>query len=239
MMNYAEIFDRRGHEYHQAMRLAPEARRCEFEALFAGRALRAGELIFDIPSGGGYLADYLAAPARIHGFEFSRGFAAENSQVALLDLEKPWEIGQADRVVSLAGLHHNDDPIGVAAKLATHVRSSGWLHVADVARGSRVGEWLNGFVHRHNELGHDGIFLPERRSAYPRAWDVVRLEVVACPWRFDSEATMARFCRLMFGVTGASDAEITRALREIVGVRTHAQGVELAWELLYLDVRCA
>jgi SAM-dependent methyltransferase len=239
MMNYAEIFDRRGHEYHRAMQLAPLARRREFQALFSSRPLTSGELVFDIPSGGGYLADHLAVPARVHGFEFSCGFANESSRVALLELDKPWEIGQADRVVSLAGLHHNADPIAVAAKLSAHVRRGGWLHVADVAQGSRIGEWLNGFVHRNNELGHEGIFLPARRGAYPLAWDVARLELREVPWRFDSEATMVRFCRWMFGIDRASDAQISRALREIVGVRERAQGVELAWELLYLDVRCA
>lgn len=238
MMNYAEIFDRRGREYHQAMRLAPEARRREFAALFDGSPLRAGELLYDIPSGGEYLADYIDVPVRVQGFEFSRGFAEENPQVALLELEKPWEIGQADRVVSLAGLHHNEDPLAVIARLKQHVRRGGWLHVADVAQGSRIGAWLNGFVDAHSVMGHQGVFLPTQRSAYPQGWDIARMGVAACPWRFASAATLARFCRLMFGIELAHEREILSALHEIVGVRPHAHGVELDWELLYLDVRC-
>lgn len=235
MMHYAEIFERRGREYHRAMCLAPEARRQEFAALFAKCPLREGELVFDIPSGGGYLANFLSVDAVVRGFEFTRGFAEGGARVALLDWEKPWEIGQADRIVSLAGLHHHPDPLAALAKLAQHVRADGWLHVADVASGSRVGAWLNGFVDEHSEMGHAGIFLPTDRGAYPHAWEITRLELVQCPWRFDSTSTMAQFCRLMFGIERASDQRILEALRDVVGVRELPHVVELEWELIYLD----
>lgn len=238
MMDYKTIFDQRGADYHLAMRLSPQARRAEFERLFDVQPLAGGESLFDIPSGGGYLADYLSVPACVTGFEFSRGFADENPDVRLLRMDEEWPIGQADRVISLAGLHHNADPVAVIGRLKSHVRPGGWLHVADVAAGSRIGEFLNGFVDSANPMGHEGVFLPTSRDAYPSHWDVRRLKVCGCPWIFDSMDEMKRFCRLMFGLRQDCDDGLEQALREIVGVERTARGVSLGWELLYLDVYC-
>jgi SAM-dependent methyltransferase len=235
-MDYASIFERRGHEYHLAMQLAPDARRVEFEMLFDRQALEPGETLLDIPSGGGYLAQYLKVPARIVAYEFSQGFANENPSVQLLRMDREWPIGLADRVISLAGLHHNDDPLQVIARLKRHVRPGGWLHVADVAAGSRVGEFLNGFVNSANPMGHKGIFLPVERSRYAADWDVRRLQVCDCPWQFGSMGEMLGFCKLMFGLRPDCDRELAAALQDVVGVTTTPGGVLLNWQLLYMDV---
>jgi hypothetical protein len=135
-------------------------------------------------------------------------------------------------------LHHDPKPIDAICRLAEHVRPGGWLHVAEVGAGSRVGEFLNGFVDRHNPMGHRGTFLPTRRAAYPAHWNLARLEPVSCAWRFDSPATMTRFCQLMFGLEAGCEDALLEALGKIVGVTSDPRGVELAWELLYLDLRC-
>ena len=238
MMDYSAIFERRGHEYHLAMQMSPAARRFEFEMLFDGQPLAANEILFDIPSGGGYLAQYLPIPAHITGFEFSKGFADENPEVRLLRMDEDWPIGQADRVISLAGLHHNSDPLAVVSRLVSHVRPGGWLHVADVAAGSRVGEFLNGFVDSANPMGHKGTFLPTARDSYPGQWDVRRLQVCNCPWHFGSMDEMKRFCKLMFGLRQDCDDDLELALEEVVGISPAPDGLALDWELLYLDVRC-
>lgn len=238
MMDYSAIFERRGHEYHQAMQLAPNARRVEFETLFRKQPLNPGEVLFDIPSGGGYLADYISPSVQVQGFEFSKGFANENPAVSLLRPDQEWPIGQADRVVSLAGLHHNDDPLDVIANLKKHVRPGGWLHVADVAKGSRVGTFLNGFVDSANPMGHEGIFLPTERDCYPESWKITRLEVCPCPWHFTSTAELTHFCKLMFGLKPDCDDSLLRALQETVGFVQTEMGPVLNWELLYMDVFC-
>lgn len=238
MMDYATIFERRGHEYHQAMQLMPDARRLEFELLFQAQPLASGETLFDIPSGGGYLANYISAPVRVEGFEFSQGFASENAAVSLLRMDQAWPIGLADRVVSLAGLHHNDDPVEVIARFKSHVKPGGWLHVADVAAGSRVGAFLNGFVDAANPMGHKGVFLPDARSAYPAHWEITRLEICQCPWIFQSPHQMTQFCKLMFGLRADCDDALLHALQETVGFEQTEIGLKLKWELLYMDVRC-
>lgn len=238
MMDYSAIFERRGHEYHLAMQQSPDARRVEFEMLFDQHPLVSGETLFDIPSGGGYLAQYLGVPVQVKGFEFSQGFARENASVQLLHVDQEWPIGQADRVVSLAGLHHNPDPLEVIARLKSHVRPGGWLHVADVAAGSRIGEFLNGFVDSANPMGHKGIFLPVGRSSYPKEWDMQRLKICDCPWRFGSMAETIQFCKLMFGLRPDCDTELAAALENIVGVSPSPGGPVLNWQLLYMDIHC-
>jgi SAM-dependent methyltransferase len=239
MMDYSSIFEQRGHEYHLAMQLAPNARQLEFATLFQAQSVTRNEVLFDIPSGGGYLAHYIPVPVTYRGYEFSQGFANENLIVQLLDMNQPWLIGQADRVVSLAGLHHHSDSIKVITRLKTHVKSGGWLHVADVAAGSMVGEFLNGFVDRANPMGHQGIFLPVERSLYPETWNISRLEVCQCPWHFSSLAEVKLFCKLMFGLRSDCDDELIWALEKTVGIdHTENNGLVLNWELLYIDVKC-
>ena len=81
-------------------------------------------------------------------------------------------------------------------------------------------------------------YLPVERSCYPRGWDVQRLEVCACPWRFGSMEEMLRFCKLLFGLRADCDDTLAEALSNIVGIEHTAAGLELQWELLYLDVCC-
>ncbi len=52
---YESIFSRRGQAYHRAMQLVPSARRNEFSAALEQVDLRRGDVVCDVPSGGGYL----------------------------------------------------------------------------------------------------------------------------------------------------------------------------------------
>src|SRR5438132_9843195 len=56
---YAEIFEQRAADYHYAMRQSPRARDAEFFAVLEPLRDKLTGLICDMPSGGGYLADYL------------------------------------------------------------------------------------------------------------------------------------------------------------------------------------
>ena len=56
---YAEIFEKRAHEYHHAMKASPRARSAEFNAVLDPIRDAGPGLVCDMPSGGGYLADYL------------------------------------------------------------------------------------------------------------------------------------------------------------------------------------
>ncbi|HEY7688332.1 MAG TPA: methyltransferase domain-containing protein, partial [Dongiaceae bacterium] len=138
---YVDIFRLRGHPYHAAMLAQPHARDAEFDALFAANPLRDGERILDIPAGGGYLGRHLGDRAQVQARELSHGFS-EGIEVVSPD-ELPGLRG-FDRAVCLAALHHFDDAIGFLAQLRGTLAPGGLLHVADVAAGSPLCDFLDG-----------------------------------------------------------------------------------------------
>ncbi|WP_338848685.1 methyltransferase domain-containing protein [Massilia sp. W12] len=236
--DYAHIFDQRADGYHAAMRLMPQARRAEFTTLFSEIPLQAHDSMLDIPSGGGYLQHYLDTPCAIQCFDFSAGFAHEGgAHVQKIDAHAPfWPIGVASRVVSLAGLHHFDDPLAAVARLLRHVQPGGVLHVADVAQDSPQGAFLNGFVDRYNPQGHKGNFFPTARSAWPADWRISRLRQENIPWVFADVQAMCWFCCNLFGVPLQHAAALQAELARLPGYTEYADRCELHWSLLYLDV---
>lgn len=237
--DYADIFDQRADDYHAAMAAVPRARHAEFATLFSEIPLQKQDFIIDIPSGGGYLQDHLALDCAINCYDFSTGFAHEGGpDIQRIDAHAPfWQIGSANRVVSLAGLHHFDDPVEVIGRLYRHVQPGGVMHIADVAADSAPGHFLNGFVDRHNVQGHEGIFLPTAREAWPDAWDISRLRQENIPWVFPDVKTMTWFCCKLFGVPLEKAKAMQHELASTIGYSETPNGCQLHWSLLYLDVR--
>ncbi|MEO6226915.1 MAG: class I SAM-dependent methyltransferase, partial [Thermomonas sp.] len=122
---YVEIFNKRGHPYHAAMQVFPEARNAEFDQLFAARPLQAVPRVLDIPAGGGYLARHLAGRAHVTSLEITPGFS-EDTQ--LVDPDNLGAFSGYDRAVCLAALHHFDDPVGFLGRLRATLRPGGTLH---------------------------------------------------------------------------------------------------------------
>ena len=105
MGTYEFIFDARGGSYNAATRLCPDARAQERHLLIERLALRPHHRVCDAPTGGGYLAEGLAAltaPGRVVCVEPSRRFvsgvdAAFPRAVARLET-LPLASGSVDRV---------------------------------------------------------------------------------------------------------------------------------------------
>lgn len=244
-LDYAQIFDARGRAYHAAMTRWPRARDEEFEWAVMLAAPQAGHVVADFPSGGGYLAPYLP-DVQLVLIETSKVFL-ECSQVApaadrrlMSDHRLPLDDRSVDRIVSLAGLHHVSDKSALFREFARVLRSGGRVMIADVAAGSRVGRFLNEFVHKHSEEGHDGIFLDERTpDDLRKAGLAVRsTQRLAYPWRFSQANDMIDYCRLLFGITRATQDEIAKALDDYLGVRRVVRGDfvewQLNWELMFV-----
>lgn len=230
---YAGIFQQRGHPYHDAMAAFPNARDNEFDGLFAARPLQDGEAVIDLPAGGAYLARRLGTQANVTSLEITPGFSTD---AVVVD---PTELGAYagyDRAVCLAALHHFDDPLGFLGRLRDTLKPDGILHVADVPANSPLCEFLDGFVGRYNATGHAGHYLPADPAHYASLGKVSRCEETSCPWRFASETDMLSFCGRLFGLVDYPEDELRDALHDLVGVREDAQGVQLDWRLLYIDI---
>lgn len=232
-LEYGEIFEARGAPYHRAMTRHPQARRREFEQLFARRPLGGGETILDLPAGGGYLQAMVPGGCMVEGYELTAGFSG---QATVLDPAEPWALGRFSRVVCLAALHHIEDKAGFLGKLVSHTAPGGVLHAADVAWDSPIAAFLDGFVGRFNGTGHEGAYLDRATFERVEGAQVVAYEERDCPWAFGSEAAMLDFCTDLFGLQDCPADALAAALERHVGITDGADGPVLNWRLTYVDL---
>ncbi|MES2973542.1 MAG: methyltransferase domain-containing protein [Pseudomonadota bacterium] len=239
---YGDIFDLRGNAYAQAMVRWPAARDAEFAALFDEVSVLDGQRVLDVPAGGAYLRARLPQ-AQVTELEFSEGFSAGVPVVQPLG---DWAVhlagagaGPFDHVVCLAALHHIQEGDAFVRRLLTLLGPGGVLHMADVPLGSKVAGFLDGFVGRYNQTGHNGLY----RAADPQAWArlgrVLRCEERVVPWRFATDNDMLAFTAGLFGVRDCPMPELMHALETQVGVVRSAEGVSLQWRLWYVDLAAA
>lgn len=239
--HYSERFRRHGHSYGNAMRLYPQARREEFEQV----ARRIGSLpawatVVDVPAGGGYLARHLPRGCAWRGHEPCASFAptgGDGVETALLPL--PWPDALAQAAVSVAGVHHLGDKRAFFSELARVVLPGGRLVLADVWAGSAVAAFLDDFVGAYNSTGHEGCYLGEHTADELRdaGWHPGRPERVALRWHFPDHAALGHFCQALFDLRGISRGAVIDNADRILGIRRHARGVALEWELACVTAR--
>lgn len=232
-LQYDQIFAQRGAQYHAAMRRFPRVRAAEFARAFERRPVRQGQRVLDIPAGGGYVAPLLAG-AEVTHLELTAGFGGA---VPVVAVDGPWPVGRFDHVLCGAALHHIDDQAGFVARLLEHLEPDGTLHLFDVAVGSPIAAFLDGFVGRHNGTGHAGRYLPADIASVRGGGRVEFCGELACPWLFASRADLRAFCHGLFGLAEVDPAELEAALAELVGIRERDGVVSLDWRLTYVDLR--
>ncbi|MGY6629966.1 MAG: class I SAM-dependent methyltransferase [Wenzhouxiangella sp.] len=236
--DYQAIFEQRGSRYEAAMRRYPLARQAEFEMITAPLRLAPGQVLADIPAGGGYLADYLPAGIERLSVEPAAGFAAAGSiagdsgtlccpihQVPLAD-------GSVDAIVSLAGLHHDSDRSRFYREAFRLLRPAGQLVMADGQADSAVARFLNGFVDRHNPDGHQGDFLDNQDLADIRqaGFAVESQQICHYPWRFPDSKGAVSFCRDLFGLE-CDEATLMAGLEAELNLRPQGNHWVLDWSL--------
>ncbi len=238
---YHDIFEQRGHRYHAAMCACPHARDAELEAAVAWSDPRAGQVLCDVPSGAGYLRRFVDPRVTVVHVETSAVFArlarAQGVPVALGTMyDVPLRTGSADRVLSVAALHHVADKRLFYREAFRMLRPGGALCIGDAGAGSAVAGFLNGFVHAHNSMGHEGRFIgPETAGDLEGAgFRIDRAAEVAVPWRFRSPEEMVDFVRELFGLDRATPAEIRRGIAEQLGFDDAGDGCRMRWALRFV-----
>lgn len=243
--NYKDIFNARGHLYNSATTKFPFARENERLQLLQLAKLSSGDRVCDIPAGGGYVAEgvfnAMADSVQVTCVEPAQEFAAAiNPRFSVL-LDSVDNISVADGcfsvVASLAGLHHAENREDIFREWARVTETGGRLVVADVGAGTGTDQFLNEFVDQHNPDGHRGwFFKPEELSTLMSTHGFTPMYEQLCDthWLFNSEAEMADFCFLLFGMNAVRQAEVIEALHRYIGVTTTPTGeVALQWQLRY------
>ena len=248
--SYKDIFEQRGASYHKAMLMCPEARRQEFEHLIRVADLSSGQNICDVPSGGGYLQDFLplatplAATAangpELLGVETCPQFAQYGNgkmPQVLAQLDRlPLSTASFDRVVSLAGSHHIKDKLKFFKELHRITAAQGLCCVADVHKDSKVALFLDEVVNRFNSMGHVGDYLDDgvgqllQQAGFRR----VEMQLVDFHWLFADLAQLLEFTRLLFGLDLYHEQSFTADMARVLAPEVSHSGVRLPWQLMFV-----
>lgn len=220
---YAEIFARRAAEYQLAMTTWPHARDAEFRCVLEPLDGRAGGLLCDMPSGGGYLAAYLSGGLRYLGIDpapdFFVGWPEHLERLNAEIVKVPLADQSVDYIVSLAGLHHEPSLPAVFAEMHRLLRRGGRAVIADVAVDTAPARFLNGFVAENNPMGHEGRFLDDNMPAFLQGagFDIADDRLIEVPWTFESLDEAGEFCRLLFGIFDLDAAAVTEGMAREIG----------------------
>jgi SAM-dependent methyltransferase len=233
-MDYDKTFDTRGHKYKYATETYPRVLDSEFQTAIDMCELEPGMILVNIPAACVPLHKYLPADMEI-GYiplESNKNFA-ELTGVPYSPLDSiRLPDKSADVIVSLASLHHASDAErrDFYRECRRVIRPGGRLVIGDVMRGSTQDGWLNTFVNMYNSAGHNGQFWSGEDARLLEACGFkVTTKNPMYTWDFESNVSMIDFCKNLFGLDRATDAQIEQGLVQYLG----AWNCSIPWQLIY------
>ncbi len=245
-LNYMQIFEQRGTSHADAFRLYPRAMVQEVGAVLDLANLQPGDIVLDVPSASGFLLDalhlpdirYIAVDPSAQMYDICKSKVAEAYCAPMNHLPLPQ--ASIDAIVCLAGLHHENNWLGIFQEMKRVLKPFGRLAISEVEVGSPVAHFLNNFVNAHSSTGHAGKFVDDHFVDFldKAKFDIPINRFVNYHWEFDSADQMSHCFQLMFGIDRASEQEIIQAVEEVLGVDKNADGKYLVrWSMRHILAR--
>lgn len=239
-IDYEKIFVERGWRYLRALNRFPGARAEEFKTAADKARVEPGHRVIDVPAGGGMLSRYLpegcvavrleCAPGLSSGDQLRSHARADYSCWPLAD-------ASAERVISVAGVHHVEDKRPFYHEAARCLAPGGVLLLAEVAEGSVIDTFLDGFIDRYNPQGHNGFYLNDQ-SLVDLEQAGLKIDSVteqAYHWNFTSAADMHAYCSDQFGLKAIDQDQFVAELGEYLPLEIdQQQRVKLPWVLRHI-----
>lgn len=225
------------------MQAHPAARDEEFRTAIAWCTFRPAARVLDVPSGAGYLTRHLdRRDMSLLCVDPSAAFSTLGRQIvpgSSVQAEArhlPLADASTDVIISLAGLHHENDRHPLFMEWRRVIRPDGQLLIAEVETGSAVAAFLDGFVDRYNPMGHRGAFVDTgfRQELTAAGWRIERDALTESCWRFGSLVAMTDFFRHLFDLRRASDSRILNGIRTHLGWHQDRNGIAVPWPLRQL-----
>lgn len=241
--SYKEIFNQRGSSYNAAMIDCPDARQNEFNLILELAEILEGHLVLDIPSGGGYLKNFIKPPVKIISVETSSLFIKDidptlNHSILLCnDISKTLLPDScAERIISLAGLHHIEQRLDLYREMFRMVKPGGYFCMADAFTDSNVASFLNVFVNQYSSMGHRGEFLNEEDIFFLKkaGFKIIYDQIHKYTWNFKDVESMADYCQKLFGMNLADLDTIKNGIQEFIGYKLDNGLCQMNWELLFI-----
>ncbi|GGW75734.1 class I SAM-dependent methyltransferase [Alteromonas halophila] len=238
-VDYGKIFDERGASYHAAMDALPQARKHEFRRPLELLNIAPGQVLIDLPAGGGYLRHFLPEDIRYICVESSQVFfnfcRHKGLHSVLMDKDAvALDSEVADNLVSIAGVHHVENKCRLFAEMRRLLKPSGKVCIADVAAGSAVASFLDEFVDKFTSTGHAGKYLSNAETTgelKEAGFKNVEHTMLNYHWQFSNTEQLIWYCKKIFALE-ATDADVLDGLETYLGIEKNKDAVLLPWQLM-------
>jgi SAM-dependent methyltransferase len=119
------------------------------------------------------------------------------------------------------------------------LKENGSFIFSDVKRDSPVDFFLNEFVNKYNSLGHNGVFFTENSfNEFPLLQEkIIRTQYNQYPFVFKDKSEMLCFFSFFFGLDKANENIIYDGIRDILGIKSTKNGIEVDWGLIQFEFK--